>query len=276
MKNKMNPVAEIFWATDKQPGFQPSNSARIGFLPDGEWYTYSIEFTTTDPLTLLRFDPGTSAGVAEVAWVELYDIEYGEVPKNPTPWVDPNWIKKVEKWHTGSSGNLRIDLDVRGTGAVIFLNDEAVGEIYPLAYHNPILPLGGTKGIPFATEQTDTPSAGGPVVFEKTEVSTDDAMGRAVFTAETRTRTERLLAYFVLEDGELSFNMGTSPTMFGPVCRPYGEMQQAILSGVEYLEKGEHSSSTADMEIKDHLRFVPSPMDMTMRFMSIVTDKIAF
>ncbi|MDR0328236.1 MAG: glycoside hydrolase family 127 protein [Planctomycetaceae bacterium] len=274
MKNKMNTGAEIFWATEKQPGFQPSNSARIGFLPDGEWYTYSIEFTTTDPLTLLRFDPGASAGVAEIAWVELYDIEYGEVPKNPTPWVDPNWIKKVEKWHSVSSGNLRINFDMNGTGAIIFLNDEAVGEIYPLAYHNPILPLGGTKGIPFATEQTDTSSAGGPVVFEEgKEIALGDATpGRAAFFLENST--EQLL--FVLKDGELYFRMQSSPPIFGPVFRPYGEMQQAILSGVEYLEKGEHSSSTADMEIKDHLRFAPSPMDVTMPFMSIVTDKAAF
>jgi hypothetical protein len=77
MKNTMNPSAEIFWATEKQPNFCAENAVRFGFMPDGEWYTYAAEFTTADPLTKLRLDPGTSAGVAEIEWVELHDAVYG-------------------------------------------------------------------------------------------------------------------------------------------------------------------------------------------------------
>jgi hypothetical protein len=81
---------------------------------------------------------------------------------------------------------------------------------------------------------------------------------------------------FYLQDNELHFALKADRPVFGPVFRPYGEMQQALLCGVEYLEKGEHSSSTADIETKEHLRFAPSPMDITFPFMSVVTDKGAF
>jgi hypothetical protein len=81
---------------------------------------------------------------------------------------------------------------------------------------------------------------------------------------------------FELKGNELRFELKSDVPVFGPVFRPYGEMQQALLSGVEYLEKGEHSSSTADIETREHLRHAPSPMDVTMPFMSIVTDRIAF
>jgi hypothetical protein len=159
MKSTMNPAAEIFWATTQQPDFQANNAVRFDFLPDGNWYTYTVEFTTTDPLTKLRFDPGTSAGVTEIAWVELYDIVRGDVPENPTPWVDPHWGRKVKLGKTISSGNIKINFDSKGIGAVVLLNNKAIGEIYPLAYHNPSLPLGGVKHIPFYKESSGGVSA---------------------------------------------------------------------------------------------------------------------
>ena len=275
MKNTMNPSAEIFWMTTKQPNSCADNAVRFGFVPDGEWYTYSAQFTTTDPLTLLRFDPGASAGVAEIAWVELYDVVYGEAPTNPTPWVDPKWTEKVSEWKTISSGNVKINFDAGGTGALVFLNDKAVGEIYPLAHWNPSLPLGGIKRVPFYEE----PNVGGvqrlpfwstgglfPVKFTSSTVST---------IAFTIPEVEGNLR-FNLENSELRLDLTANTDFFGPVFRPYGEMQQAVLSGVEYLEKGEHSSSTADIETPEHLRFAPSPMDITWQFMSVVTDRAAF
>jgi len=280
MKNEMKSAAEIFWAVTERPDFLAKNAKRFDFLPDGEWYTYAVEFTTTEPLTFLRFDPGVSVGVAEIAWVELYHITHGEVPENPTPWVDLNWKDKVEGWWMIGSGNILIKFDLKGTGAVVFIDDEAVGEIYPLTYRNPILPLGGVKRVPFADTLTDAPSVGELFDWKGVHQLTDTAMmfRNPSLSFVTSWEQERSSLQFFLKDNELFFELRTTETsdIFGPVFRPYGEMQQAVLCGVEYLEEGEHSSSTADIETKEHLRFAPSPMDITWQFMSVVTDKVGF
>jgi len=267
LKNRMTPQAEIFWATTQQPNFQAENAVRFEVMSDGKWYTYSVEFTTRDPLTRLRFDPGTSAGVAEIEWVELYEVIRGEVPENPTPWVDPNWIAKVTEWKTLSAGNIKVNFDAKGTGAVVFLNDKAVGEIYPLAYHNPLLPLGGVKHIPFLRESSNVTPLSGPL---------DLKFAFAEETFIVFNRPTGGMAFQIWKEGIDFVLTSEDVSVFGPVFRPYGEMQQAVLNGVEYLEKGEHSSSTADIETREHLRFAPSPMDVTWQFMSIVTDKAAF
>ncbi len=269
MKNKMKPGAEIFWMTTKQPGSKAENSTRFGFVPDGEWYTYSTEFTTPEPLTNIRLDPGTSVGIAEIAWIELYDIVYGEAPSNPTPWVDSNWTTKVADWKTISSGNLSIKFDAKGTGAVVLLNGKEVGEIHPLAYINPNLPLGGTSFVPFYQEPGPAvPVSAGPLAANLSKAS-ESAIEFALPSVNGTLK-------FDLKNDALRFDLKANAAVFGPVFRPFGEMQQAILNGVEYLEKGEHSSSTADIETKDHLRFAPKSLDITWPFMSVVTDRAAF
>ena len=275
MKNTMSPVAELFWMTTKQPNPCPENAVHFGFIQGNEWYTYSAEFTTADPLTHIRFDPGTSAGVAEIAWVELYDVVHSEESANPTPWVDPKWADKVSEWKTISSGNIKINFDAGGTGALVLMGDKPIGEIYPLAHWNPGLPLGGIKQIPiFNEDQTESVqrpafwTIGGlfPMKFSSASAST------IAFTIPEVEGSLRLN----LQNGELHFDLTANTKIFGPVFRPYGEMQQALLNGVEYLEKGEHSSSTADIETNEYHRFAPSLWDITWQFMSVVTDHAAF
>ena len=288
MKNNMRPGAEIFWQTTTQTESHADNAVRFGFVPDGEWHTYTVEFTTTDPLTGLRFDPGNSAGVAEIAWIELYDVVYGEVPENPTPWVDPKWERKIKLGETISSGHIKIRFDSKGTGAIVLLDDKVVGEIYPLTYHNPLLPLGGNKHIPFYQESSNASLDSEPIEWGKGNKTSDSSIefshnfvyAAVHWNSETGTnfshKSFQGKLRFDLKGDELRFELKAKSPVFGPAFRPHGEMQQALLSGVEYLEKGEHSSSTADIETKEHLRFAPNPMDVTWPFMSIVTDKAGF
>jgi hypothetical protein len=216
MKNKMNPSAEIFWGTTRQPDTLAENAVRFGFMPDGEWHTYTAEFTTTDPLTLLRFDPGVSTGVAEIAWVELYDVVYGEVPANPTPWVNPNWIKEVKEWKTISSDKMKINFDTQGTGAVVFMGDKAVGEIYPLAYQNPTLPLGGVVRIPFYQEVASVADTAGPL-----DLQLKNQAGQNV---EFTLPSVKGMLRFTLTGSELTFDLKADAAVFGPayVCAPVG------------------------------------------------------
>ena len=77
---------------------------------------------------------------------------------------------------------------------------------------------------------------------------------------------------FRLDGDILSFDYDSPRDIHAPVLRALGEMEQAILSGSEYLQKGEHSSSTADIATPEHIRYA-QPVDWTTApFASVVTN----
>jgi hypothetical protein len=57
------------------------------------------------------------------------------------------------------------------------------------------------------------------------------------------------------------------------VLRVFGPLEQGLFPGLEYLAKGEHSSSTLDIETEEHIRYAPDPMKVTMPLMAFVTDR---
>jgi len=61
----------------------------------------------------------------------------------------------------------------------------------------------------------------------------------------------------------------------GPVVRVFGPLEQGLFSGLEYLGKGEPSSSRADIETEEHIRFAPDRLKVTMPLMAFVTSKAA-
>ncbi|MDR2437816.1 MAG: glycoside hydrolase family 127 protein [Planctomycetaceae bacterium] len=285
MKNNMRPNAEIFWSTSQRSGFHTDFSVRFGFSPDDCWYTYSVFFETSEPLTQLRFDPGTSEGVTEIDWIELYQVVYDETEQKPISWFNPNWSEHVEHWKIISSENknIRVRFDEKGTGAQIFNNENPVGEIYPLSYQNTELPLGGITSIPFYRNEKEPNNSisksllSKPLIlkFLKSTVQTIE------FTVALPDSSSQIgILRFELVNDEIRFELTSDPqsktSVFSPVFRPKGTMQQAVLNGVEYLEQGEHSSSTADIETPEHLRFAPRSLDITWSFMAVVTEKTGF
>jgi hypothetical protein len=76
-----------------------------------------------------------------------------------------------------------------------------------------------------------------------------------------------------LRGEEISVAIQSDAPCEGPVIRAFGPLEQGIFAGVEYLGKGETSSSTLDIETEEHIRFAPSPMTVTMPLMAFVTDR---
>jgi hypothetical protein len=52
----------------------------------------------------------------------------------------------------------------------------------------------------------------------------------------------------------------------------FGDLEQGLLAGLEYLGKGERSSSKLDIETAEHIRFAPDPLKLTLPLMAFVTD----
>jgi hypothetical protein len=75
-----------------------------------------------------------------------------------------------------------------------------------------------------------------------------------------------------LRDGELAVRIQSPRVCEGPVLRIPGALEQGLFAGIEYLGKGERSSSKLDIETEEHLRFAPDPMKVTMPLMACRTQ----
>jgi len=74
-------------------------------------------------------------------------------------------------------------------------------------------------------------------------------------------------------DGEIRFRIEADEPVEGPVVRARGGLEQGLFSGLEYLGKGEGSSSRADIETPEHLRFAPDRLKVTMPLAAFTTDQ---
>jgi len=74
---------------------------------------------------------------------------------------------------------------------------------------------------------------------------------------------------------EISVSIDSQQTCEGPVVRAVGDLEQGLFAGLEYLGKGEKSSSKLDIETAEHLRFAPDPLKVTMPLMTLVTDRVS-
>ena len=77
------------------------------------------------------------------------------------------------------------------------------------------------------------------------------------------------------DDGILSIKSDASAEM-EVVVRALGDMEQAIFPGLEYLGKGERSSSRIDIATDQHFRFMPAIKDITWPALMMVTDRQSF
>ena len=59
----------------------------------------------------------------------------------------------------------------------------------------------------------------------------------------------------------------------GPVLRLSGEIRNAVFPGVEFLGRGERSSSQLDIETDEHVRYAPDPIKVTAPYMAAVTSR---
>lgn len=80
-----------------------------------------------------------------------------------------------------------------------------------------------------------------------------------------------------VQSGEITLRLQAtgdySGEIEGPVVRAFGQLEQGLFAGLEYLGKGEKSSSTLDIETEEHIRFAPDRLKVTMPLMAFVTDR---
>ena len=148
------------------------------------------------------------------------------------------WLHHTERPLDGitlrGSGDVRMRIARDGTGARIFRQDQLVAILSPLVAW---------------------PAGISPIQLDLVESTSS----KAVFQGpQIRSLT------IEAEDDVWRYRLDASEPREGPVLRVLGELQQGLLPGVEYLGRGERSSSTLDIRTPEHIRFAPDPMDVTM------------
>jgi hypothetical protein len=72
--------------------------------------------------------------------------------------------------------------------------------------------------------------------------------------------------------GDLAVRIESTHVVEGPVVRVFGSLEQGLLAGLEYLGKGEASSTRLDIETDEAYRAEPDPLKVTMPLAAFVTD----
>ena len=296
-------TGQFFWATATAPDMAEERSRHFPLLHDGQWHDYSVLLAIQGSLTRLRFDPGDGPGRIEVERLELvrqtlhpleartlrshghaveltltnhgpdaikvrvagseYELAGHGVrvitanPPARAPFEASELVVEAEGWPSVKrpvffadpalsvawerleSGSLVLAVAPDGSGARIELAGKLVGFLAPLVLREGVLPK-------LALSRHDgTLQFSGAGVEVKLEVRRD----------------------------EIAVGVQSAEPCEGPVLRALGPLEQGLFAGVEYLGKGETSSSTLDIETEEHVRFAPDPMQVTLPLMAFVTDR---
>ncbi|MEE8451739.1 MAG: hypothetical protein V3R99_07480 [Thermoguttaceae bacterium] len=88
-----------------------------------------------------------------------------------------------------------------------------------------------------------------------------------------RFRGEGVELTLAVEANDISVKIDSQSPCEGPIVRALGDLQQGLFAGLEYLGRGEQSSTTLDIETSEHLRFAPDSIKVTMPLTAFLTDR---
>jgi len=292
----------VYWATDQSSwGEDKSNQFRLKH--DGQWREYEVRFSMSGRLTHLRIDPGAAPGECEIDWIRLVHeelhpltIERVEASADHVRFHVKNngstpitFFASSESHHLDSQSSLVIErpmpkrrpleacsleLQVEGWPMLrrgIFVHHPGVDTDWidrPLGeYTLRVAPDGSVARI---ERQGKLVSVIGPLVH------VDGKVPRLKLVSQEpvlRFQGEELSLTVSTKENELSVSITSQHPCTGPVVRHLGSLEQGLLAGLEYLGRGERSSSTLDVETEEHLRFAPDPLEVTLPLMTYATDR---
>jgi len=298
----------LYWTTDQSPRRGEDKVARFPLDHDGQWHETSAIFNAPGRLRDVRIDPGTAPGEIEIDWIRLIrrrphplTIQRVERVGNQVRFeVENDSEHAVALLADGQA--MKID-----AGAAMWISRSAAGS-RPLEAVSLELrtdeypPLKRTVFVHHPEVQTEwiaIPSPQGNRGDVSVQVARDGSLalirrngvlvallgplvhcdGRLPELKPTeennaiRFQGDGISVRLRLLEQELSVSIESDRPCEGPVVRAVGGLEQGLLAGLEYLGKGERSSSKLDIETDGHLRFAPDRLMVTMPLMSFVTDR---
>ncbi|MCX6908275.1 MAG: hypothetical protein NTY01_09555, partial [Verrucomicrobia bacterium] len=296
---------EFFWTTTESPHTNPEHSQQFKLIHDGQWHDYTVRLDARGTVTRLRFDPGGAPGLIEVEKIELvrevlHPLEILAVRANGrqvslslTNHTDKAIACTVDGRQIAMAGNALQAVALTASGSSPFETREVA------VLSDGLPPLRRTVFI------ADAEASGDWVARTSRDITLKVARDGSGARVEVGGRLVGFIAPLVWRDGvvpklklvgesgslrfagdgvgltlslrgeEIAVAVESDAPCEGPVLRALGPLEQGVFAGLEYLGKGERSSSTLDIETEERIRFAPDPLKVTMPLMAFVTDRVS-
>lgn len=294
--------AQFFWSTAKDRGTSAERSSHFAVVQDGKWHECTVNLHVNGRLTGLRLDPGSGPGEVDVDWIRihrarLHPLEITRVESRAdavTAYVKNHSDKPLSLAVGGGKQQVGAGETIK---AAVSLSSEAPFEMARIVVTSPGIPSlsrsvcvhrpggkttwieqrSGDVSVRVAADGSgaelrrngDTVAILAPLVHCEgivPNLSIAELKGAIGFAAEG------LRGSLTLSGAELSVQIESDRAVEGPVLRAIGPLEQGVFPGLEYLGKGESSSSTLDLEV-GYLRYQPDPLDVTWPLLAVVTAR---
>lgn len=304
IRTKVRGPMEWYWASASRPDMSPERTLRTTVKTDGQWHPFSAVIDVREPMRVLRIDPVQAEGEVELDDIQvkrqiLHPVQFQslETASDGATFVLTNTTAGAL---TASAGGTRVEVPAGGTATmhVGFAATEAMAwerlqvgiDGKPalersLFIDRPDRPLAGPSIASGAWTATAKPDGlgvrlahdGRPVASLLPLAEKD---GRPLPLVVTATDGVLRFSGGPVRAGSLRFDAGdlrieieSDEEITGPSLRIPGIIEEALLAGVEYLGRGEISSSTLDIERSEHIRYEPDPMLVTMPLALLATER---
>ncbi|MCX6899941.1 MAG: hypothetical protein NT105_14725 [Verrucomicrobia bacterium] len=296
-------AGQFFWTTVESPHTNEDHSQNFKLVHDGQWHDYSVRLDAGGTVTRLRFDPGGASGLIEVEKIELvreilHPLEIQSVR------VEGRQISLSLTNHTNRAIACTVDdkriMAAGNAGQAITL---AAGGKTPFEAREVVVLADGLPPIRRTVFVADGEAAGDWITRTSRDTTLKVARDGSGARVEVGGKLVGFIAPLVWRDGivpklklvgqgnplkfagdgvsvtvalhgeEILIAVQSDTVCEGPVLRALGSLEQGVFAGLEYLGKGEKSSSTLDIETEEHIRFAPDPLKVTMPLMAFVTDQ---
>lgn len=299
--------AVFYWGTAAQPQLAESRTVRVPLRRDDQWHDYAARIDDDQPIVLLRFDPGNEPGTIDIAGVEIvrqwfHPLAFGriEVTGRRIHGAIHNRGRTARELEVGgkrltapSAGSVEFEMTAPGQSPVEAVVVEAVSAGLPplrqcLYLHQAasdsrpegksVLARGGLDLRALGRDALEVCRGNrllaviAPLAEHEGQaiaLSKEDAKDALIYRGGPVDR----LVFRLVDNDEIEIDLSAKAPVVGPAIRAVGLLEQGLLAGVEHLGRGEHSSSTLDVERPEHVRFEPDPLLLTMPLAACVTDR---
>lgn len=306
MRSTVGGPGQVFWTSSERQRRDPAQSAGFAVPGDGQWHEAEARFTAPGRLTDLRIDPGVKPGLYEINWIqvvqeELHPLTISSVEQTGTAvrftvtnhrdtpvtfasdgarhTVDGNQKQVLEKSVAGTRPVEPVSVavqceswpDLNRTAWAI--SPEAPSEWVEDSFGPYEVKIARDGSLAKIYRDKQLVATLGPLV------TCDGQIPALKLAEDTRNRTQFAGdgVHLVVNRSphEIQVEITSERDCEGPVVRVLGGLEQGLFAGLEYLGKGEHSSTNLDIETEEHIRFAPDPLMVTMPLMAFVTDRVS-
>ena len=303
MKSNSAGAGRVFWETDKAPHFAEERAAGFDIKHDGQWHEYAAPLEASGAVVRLRLDPGTAPGAIEIERMELERVRMHPLELLALEQAPGKLLLDIRN-HSDEG----LDLDVGGQRFTVEARKDRRVSILDTAAHpfesrtiviqpRGLPPINRTIFLyrpqierAWLELKTDDLTvriapdgsgarleAGGTVVAVIAPLVGRDGSALPLRTSPQEPGIvlsgDGVKATIDIKGSEVNVAIESDKPVEGPVVRAQGGMEAGVFAGLEYLGKGERSSSDLDIETPERLRYLPDPMKVTMPLMACLTDR---